>query len=335
MVRNDDLLARAVVRQGYALISAGRVAESLQTLEEARRLAESLGDLSCLYLVHSYASVGRYALGQLEAAVRCAEMALDIAQRLGDPQATAGALAHRGRSAFLVGDWSRARADLEGAMALVRPSSTTQTFLTAAAFLGECYLAAGDWDEATRYLREVIMVTERGMPNHGRLRQAQGLLAELDLYHGRPEAARDRLLPLQAAENTFATWLRTQLAWAYVELGELHRALETVARAIAQARAEQHLVRLVDALRVQAMALAGLGQLDQAAAALDEGLALAPALPYPYGEARLLYLSGLLARQQGLRQRARERLAAALSSFRRLGARKDSERTEHVLMALD
>jgi tetratricopeptide (TPR) repeat protein len=331
---DDQLLAGVLVREGYALIAAGRVAESLRSLAEARRLAELLGDLSSLHLAHSYASIGHYALGELAASVRCAELALDAARRLGDPEAIAYALCHGGRSAFLMGDWGPARTDLEEAMALFSRNRATPAFLNAAAYLGESYLAAGEWDRAMRCAQEVIVATEGGMVTHPRYRHAQGLLAELDLYCGRPGSARDRLLPLAADENTFATWIRTQLAWAYLELGELDRATELVARALAQARSERHLVRLVEALRVQGMVLAGRWQGDQAAMALEEGLALAPSLPFPYGEARLLHIYGRLHLQRGEPAAARERLEAALAIFRRLGARKDTERAEQLLAAL-
>jgi tetratricopeptide (TPR) repeat protein len=82
------------------------------------------------------------------------------------------------------------------------------------------------------------------------------------------------------------------------------------------------------------MILARLGRVEQAAAALDEGLALAPALPYPYGEARLLAVYGRLNAQAGQPEQARDHLAAALAIFRRLGARKDVERTEQALATL-
>jgi tetratricopeptide (TPR) repeat protein len=260
-------------------------------------------------------------------------MALDLACRVGDPVQIARDTADRGRNAFLMGDWTRARADLEDAMTLTRQSGDIPSSVAAATFLGEYYLAAGKWEEATRYLGEALAAAERGV-NYGRLRHAQGLLAEHDLYTGRPEAARNRLLPLVVAENTFAPWLRTQLAWAYLELGEANLAAETIARAIRQSRAEKHRIRLVDGLHVKAMILARLGRVEQAAAALDEGLVLAPALPYPYGEARLLAVYGRLNAQQGQPAQARERLTAAVAIFRRLGASKDSERTEQLLATL-
>jgi tetratricopeptide (TPR) repeat protein len=333
VLRDEGLLARALGMRGSALIFVGRVEESLEALEEARRLAEGLGELSRLRDALSRAALGHYALGALAASGRCAEMALDASRRLGDPMAIASNLAARGRYAFLMGDWSRARTDLEQAIALARQTGVTPCLVHAATFLGEYYLAAGKWNKATRRLNEARAAAERGV-QYGRLRHAQGLLAEHDLYAGRPEAARDRLLPLAEAENTFAPWLRTQLAWAYLELGEASLAAETVARAIRQSRSEKHRVRLVDGLHVQAMILARLGRVEQAAAALDEGLALAPALPYPYGEARLLAVYGRLNAQAGQPEQARDHLAAALAIFRRLGARKDVERTEQALATL-
>jgi hypothetical protein len=57
-------------------------------------------------------------------------------------------------------------------------------------------------------------------------------------------------------------------------------------------------------------------------------------MPYPYAEARLLHVYGAMHLQKGEPGPARERLEAALAIFRRLGARKDAERTKQLLAAL-
>ena len=62
--------------------------------------------------------------------------------------------------------------------------------------------------------------------------------------------------------------------------------------------------------------------------------ALARGMPYPYAEARLLHVYGLLHAEQGEPEPARERQEAALAIFRRLGARKDIERVEQDIAAL-
>ena len=71
-----------------------------------------------------------------------------------------------------------------------------------------------------------------------------------------------------------------------------------------------------------------------AESALREGITLARAMPYPYAEARLLQEQGQLSLQQDEREPAQEHLEAALAIFRRLGARKDIERTEQLLATL-
>ena len=57
-------------------------------------------------------------------------------------------------------------------------------------------------------------------------------------------------------------------------------------------------------------------------------------MPYPYAEGRLLHVYSEMHAQKGEPEPARERLEAALAIFRRLGARKDAERTEQALADL-
>jgi uncharacterized protein HemY len=76
------------------------------------------------------------------------------------------------------------------------------------------------------------------------------------------------------------------------------------------------------------------GRWEKAECALEEGLALARSMPCPHVEARLLHVYGELLIQTGETEGARERLAAALGIFQRLGARKDAERTEQAFVDL-
>jgi tetratricopeptide (TPR) repeat protein len=100
-------------------------------------------------------------------------------------------------------------------------------------------------------------------------------------------------------------------------------------------RADDERLRLVDALRVQALIHLEAGHPREAFAALEEGLALADAMPYPYAQARLLHTYGDLLAREGEPVQARERLEAALAIFQRLGARKDAEQVGRLLASLD
>jgi hypothetical protein len=79
------------------------------------------------------------------------------------------------------------------------------------------------------------------------------------------------------------------------------------------------------ALGVQAMVAIRQEHWEEATSALEEGLEMARAMPYPYAEGRLLHV------QRGEPGPARERLEAALVIFQRLGARKDTERAVQAL----
>jgi hypothetical protein len=58
-------------------------------------------------------------------------------------------------------------------------------------------------------------------------------------------------------------------------------------------------------------------------------------MPYPYAEARILREYGMLHLREREPREARKWLSAALGIFGRLGAKKDAERSEQALWALD
>jgi tetratricopeptide (TPR) repeat protein len=142
------------------------------------------------------------------------------------------------------------------------------------------------------------------------------------------------LLDRPGLEEHDVTALLPVLAWAHLEQGEVTQATDTIEQALRRIRPEGLRLVLVDALRVQALVVVRQEQWQEAEQALEEGIALARSMPYPYAEARLLHLSGRLYTQMGKPEVAREHLAAALALFRRLGARKDIEQSEQLLATL-
>jgi hypothetical protein len=170
------------------------------------------------------------------------------------------------------------------------------------------------------------------------LRFVQSLLAELDLLEGHPAAARARLIPLldrARLDEADVTELLLTLAWTHLQLGDVMAAVDVAGQAVRRARAKNDRVKLVDALRVQAMVAIRQHQWAGAGQALEEGITLTRSMPFPYAEARLLYVYGEMHTQKGEPAPARERLEAARAIFRRLGARKDIERVEQALADLE
>jgi hypothetical protein len=117
-------------------------------------------------------------------------------------------------------------------------------------------------------------------------------------------------------------------------MGEVAVADEVVRRAVARAHAASERLGLVDALWVQAMVATRQGRWAEAERTLEEGLALARRMPYPYAEGRLLHAYGQMHVAKGEPGPARQRLEAALAIFRRLGARKDAERVDQAMAGL-
>jgi len=72
-----------------------------------------------------------------------------------------------------------------------------------------------------------------------------------------------------------------------------------------------HGIALVDALWVRGMVSTRRQQWEEATQALEEGLALAYGLPYPYAEACMLETDGLMRRAEGEGRAARRPVRAS------------------------
>jgi tetratricopeptide (TPR) repeat protein/transcriptional regulator with XRE-family HTH domain len=332
---DPQLLAEALTQHGNALVMMGNCVGAQRSLEEAIPLAEAAGDLveslpKALFLL----GLVHLRTGELDCGTRYCERELMVTERYSQAVRVAAATALRGLLAYVRGDWTQARRDGERALAVsneVGPSWVSPLPLIVLGLVG---ISEGRRDDASRYLEESITLQIYG-PAWWML-FAPSVLAERDLLEGQPERARARLAPVLAAadrDERDSALLLPAYAWAHLDLGDVAAAAAIVGRAIVRAHAKNDRLALVDALRVQAMVASRQGRWTEAARALDEGIALARGMPYPYAEARLLYVHGQVSVYMGQPEPARERLEEALAIFRQLGARKDIEQCEQLLAA--
>jgi tetratricopeptide (TPR) repeat protein len=262
-----------------------------------------------------------------------------VGEQLADPVLLTPATFRVAALAFFEGDWPRARRSLARIEQL--PQLHGEFAAGLALELGRLCLAEGAWEQAARYLEQCSAITLHvGTNVHVQERVAQSYLAELDLLQGRPATAQARLHRLLdrgegVEERDVTTYVLPVLAWAQLEMGETDQAAQVIAQALRRAREAEYRLTLVGALRVQALVALPLDDRSTAAHALDEGLALARALPYPHGEGRLLEVCSQLHLVCGAPAMSRVRLAEAAAVFRRLGARKDLVRVEQALAVLD
>jgi tetratricopeptide (TPR) repeat protein/transcriptional regulator with XRE-family HTH domain len=332
VLRDDLLLADAERWRGKALHLLGHGEEALRVLEDALGLAEAVGAPNLQPFLHHLASVHRDR-GEFDASQRYTERGLALAELGNDPQVIALMTFDRGLDAFYTGAWKQARSDFERAVTIFRAFG-----IAVGAYpllhLGLLCLVEGAWDDAGRYLDDSIRV--RGEDLEAK-RLSVAVLAERDLLAGEPGLARDRLVPLldrPGLQEWTVTCLLPVLAWAYLDLGEVDEAASAATQAVARAQTQHIWIALVDALRVRALVATRQGDWRAAEHALEEGLVLAHPMPYPYAEARLLHVYGLLHARQGEHEPACERLTAALAIFRGLGASKDIEQVERDLASL-
>jgi tetratricopeptide (TPR) repeat protein len=340
-VGDDAALARAELIHTDALDLIARARDAEHACETTIQLAESVHDLSCLTEALQSMAVLCEEIGEFGRTRHYAERGLLAAEQLGNPVWIASSHIRVGAAAFFRGEWGQARAAYARADAIYRQTELAPTapchYGGLLLDLGRFHLAQGDWEAAFRYLEESRIIYA---PSGERvvLQVAQRLLAELDILLGHPEAAPGRLIPLLDRAGLREHYVTTQvfpaLAWAYVELGDTDQAAQVLEDGIPRARTQSYRLGLVDLLRVQALFALRQGHRDEVERAVEEGLALSRAMPYPYGEARLLHIAGEMCARTQDVAAARERLEAALAIFRRLGARKDVERVERDLAGL-
>lgn len=336
LVGDASLLADALQVYGLALYNTGALENAAQAVEAAIPLAERAGNYSGLSYALLVAGNIYEEQGAFAASRRVTERALLLAEQYGDRARAALATTRRGMTAFYLGEWGAARQDYERAVAITQAIGAFWARLYPLLDLGRLCLVEGREGQAEECLEECEWLAQASTDTTAQGEVAR-VLAERDLLEGRPEAARARLaaaLGQAQAQHRNEIYLLPLMAWGLLEVGEVEHAAAAAARAVARACGEHRRLYLVDALRVQAMVWIRQGEWEQAAPTLREGLSLARSMQYPYAEARLLHVQGVLHTAQGEVVHARERLEDALAIFRRLSARKDIEQTEHLLAAL-
>jgi len=329
---DDRLLDQAQLQRGTALYLLGQFTAALCVLEDLIARPQAADDPWTLCWALASAALVHLFRGEFDRDRAYIARGLELAERLGDPVLVAYMTFRRGMEAFLRGEWRLARGQLERAGAMDQRTSASWRSPYPLFELGQLSLAEGEREAGVSYLRQALALAEHSGDLQP-LRYAHTVLAELDLLEGRPDAARARLEPLldgPGRQDTFVTTLLPLLAWAYLDLGEDARAIASAARAVARAARENMRVVLVEALRVRALVALRMGRRQETESDLEDALALARAITYPYAEAKTLYTYALLHSKEGESARARERLDAALVILARLGERTVAARVEQA-----
>jgi class 3 adenylate cyclase/tetratricopeptide (TPR) repeat protein len=331
------VLAESEVTRGAALAMLGQWSAGLEALSEAVDTAERVDDVFSTCRAKQHISCVYLARGEFEAGRQHMKRALTLAERMNNRRQIATTIFGLSVIAFLAGDRDVAQGYAERSLQLIQGLGGFWLPILHATGLSLA-LAPGQWESASPELKECIDIIEaagtRSRVSLPGWRQQQ-LLAARDLEDGRPGGARKQLITMlqdSGMERDQAVPLEQLLAWAYLETGEEAQAADIIRQGLEHAAAETLRLRQADWLRIQAMLLEQQERRPEAQSALDEALSLSRSMPYPYGEARLLYQSGVMRLRRGESDPGREQLAEALAIFQRLGAERDVERARQTLL---
>jgi transcriptional regulator with XRE-family HTH domain/tetratricopeptide (TPR) repeat protein len=249
------------------------------------------------------------------------ERAVGEAMRDGNPHDLVSAQRARGWQLFLSGDWTHARSDFEQAEEISRKSKGVSD--QALSLLFQLNVAEGRAEEESAELLEILAHSAKSH-QYNLACDVQCALAERDLLSDSVESARERLQPLldehltDLDEDNLIVVL-IYFAWVNLELGDSARAEEQLAESQSRIAATGWQLWQVDALRVEALIRIAQRRWPEAEVALDEALERARAMPYPYAEAKALWVYGQLETARGDPVAARERFVQALAICDRLG----------------
>jgi tetratricopeptide (TPR) repeat protein len=343
---DEALLARAYMSLGYVGMVTGSKG-SLTDFLHAVALAER-ADSDDLFLMINFVTSTYLEEGQLALAKQSAERALALVERRQAPAQIAFMLDCLAEPAFYRGDWDEARERFAQAAAIEEqldptlPSKDSHGTSVTLCLLDLAQERGAD--ESARRL-EALLTLLRGRANHPALQTGalgEVALAERNLLANHAAAAQARLTAFLTVPG-MAEHIRMfaakalalpALAWAEAELGHDTAAAERLEQAITIATARRWRPWLVDALRVKGLLAARQRRWEDARAALDEAITMSRDMPYPYAEAKALYVYGQLHVAKSEPQQARKKYEQALTICDWLGERLYRNYIEQALAGI-
>jgi class 3 adenylate cyclase/tetratricopeptide (TPR) repeat protein len=218
------------------------------------------------------------------------ERALEIYEQLGDLGKQAAILNNLGGIAYYAGRWDDALTLYERARVLLERAGDSLGTALGAINAAEVLMNRGQLDRAETLLVGALQVF-RASHDVGMIAQTRMYLGRVLFLQGRFAEARDRL---DEAREGFAQYVgsgsevNAQMAECHLRAGEIATALALAETTLERARAADEVLLVPSLERVRGLALAGLGQLTEARAAVTAALGAARAVESPFDVALAL-----------------------------------------------
>jgi predicted ATPase len=318
------------------MFTRGNSDEVRRVIEDALSLADALGDQQHLMHLHIGLGIFLTRIGDFGGALAVAQRGITITRAIGSPGAIATGESVLGVACHLVGDQVSTRRHCELALTKAKAADAAQLAffgydheIRALIALARCYWLIGFPDRAAKTARRVIdLATKRDHPVN--LCMTLIYTATVFLWRGDLDEAEQliRRLIAHAARHSLGPYHTVGLALTgelSVARGNAAEGVAHLRRALGALQAEKHHA-LTPALHVAlAEGLVKAGEIDEAAAVIDAGLALSEAFGETLNVPELLRVRGEIclqatpadpvAAEQAFQlslQQAREQLALSL-----------------------
>lgn len=327
------LRIRPWLMRGLAVSELRDIEGGADAFRRSLSYAEQVDDLFNAAAASHYLGMLLERQERLSEAAGEAVRAFELAERRGGiEQIMTGIGTHAVRILYMVGRWQEAEELSDRAVALAETLNVRPFLPFMQVRLSSVYLHRGEVDRAVQILEPLA---ENPLTERVERRQmwviSNALLAEHELLHARPIPAAQRM---QRVGEVTASWLVVQTgwiwAWSLLEAGNVPEAEALARRVLDRMRTNQEPTHVPDALRVLGMALARQGRGREAEETLREAISHAESLPYPLaeGRSRCEYADLLLQGNRG--DEAEAQITAALTIFRKLGAKPHVQRAERL-----
>lgn len=204
--------------------------------------------------------------------------------------------------------------------------------------LGNLAAIRGDWGQAEGYLTRAMTISQK-TGNVYLLTAQHSNLGLVFLYQGKfseanSELAQSLALAEKIADPTWQCYALNNLAQLEYLQDNLGDALQYVQRALAIAEKIGHKEQQAEGAWIQALALLGVRETNDARQSAQLSLQLSQEIKDPQNEASALRALGIIEREEGKWDEGRHRLEESLKAFRRLKVRFDAAKSEFELGGL-
>jgi transcriptional regulator with XRE-family HTH domain/tetratricopeptide (TPR) repeat protein len=321
---DQRFIGRAEGRRGLVLSALGRQEEAWDAYMTAIRLAEKVEDLDSLQRTLNNASLTALARGDIATYDRYRERRLEIVRRIGSPRYIVLALRNLGDDAQLRGDMARWRACVEEAVAVSRTSDDFRTAAFSTMVQGSFASFAGDDEGARRHFEEAVVEAER-VGAHEIAQDSQRSLSTHEMINGQCEEAAARLLATiehPDIHGHIRGFCLLELAFAYLGMSS-QEGTRLAEATLVDERTELAGLHVAQAtpswLTIKAWLAARHGDRQEAGRLLEHAYAIHRRTGFVLDLAGTLLRHGVILRELGDPNAAREKLLEAIELYRQMG----------------